>query len=464
MLSLAVYEGIQTMKRSNDKKMAVYEVLQERGTPLGTLELLRYLPKSFAERSVRRWLDELCKEQLIEKTGQKRSTKYRIPSFSLKESPDEVLCFTQESKQAIAKIRRPVFERIPVSYDESWLKKYEPNRSFYLPLTIRAELLRNGKRSKDHDPAGSYAHRIFNRLLIDLSYNSSRLEGNTYSLIETQKLLLDGTVPPNKSEDEKMMILNHKEAIRFLVDTAPKLQVSKETIYTIHYLLSDGLIEPHYVGKVRDHDVRIGGSSYIPYTNPTKLEKQLELITKKAALIKDPYEQSFFLLIHLSYLQAFSDVNKRTARLAANISLIKNNLVPLSFIDVIREDYTSSILAVYELQDVRPMIDLYLFSYKRTCAMYDSTIQSMGVDILRVRYRKQRRQLLTEIILQKKVGASIDRFIKKEASKLVPKNDLPFFIEDVKEDLVEIDSSRIYGLGVTMEEFRAWGKLHKQHF
>ena len=96
--------------------------------------------------------------------------------------------------------------------------------------------------------------------------------------------------------------------------------------------------------------------------------------------------------------------------------------------------------------------------------MYDSTIQSIGVDILRVRYRKQRRQLLTEIILQKKVGASIDRFIKKEASKLVPKNDLSFFIEDVKEDLVEIDSSRIYGLGVTMEEFRTWEKLHKQHF
>lgn len=86
------------------------------------------------------------------------------------------------------------------------------------------------------------------------------------------------------------------------------------------------------------------------------------------------------------------------------------------------------------------------------------------IDTLRIRYRKQRRQLLTEIILQKKVGASIDRFIKKEASKLVPKNDLSFFIEDVKEDLVEIDSSRIYGLGVTMEEFRAWEKLHKQHF
>ncbi len=92
------------------------------------------------------------------------------------------------------------------------------------------------------------------------------------------------------------------------------------------------------------------------------------------------------------------------------------------------------------------------------------SIRVRTIDVLRVRYRKQRRQLLTEIILHKKIGTSVDRFIKKEAAKLVPKNDLPFFIEDVKEDLVEIDSSRIYGLGVTMEEFRAWEKIYKQRF
>ncbi len=90
-------------------------------------------------------------------------------------------------------------------------------------------------------------------------------------------------------------------------------------------------------------------------------------------------------------MQAFSDVNKRTARLSANIPLIKNNFVPLSFNDVEREDYTSAMIAIYELQDIRPLLDLYVFSYMRTCALYDSTVKSMGFDEIRVRYRQQRR-------------------------------------------------------------------------
>ncbi len=446
------------MKRSEDKKIAILEILREEAEPLGLHELLSRLPTDFAERSVRRWLSEFAKTGLIEKIGQKRATKYcNAAPTRFREHGGG--CFSELSLKILAKIRRPVFERTPVPYNDHWLEQYKPNQSFYLPPQIRANLLKSGKRSKDADPAGSYAHRIFNRLLIDLSYNSSRLEGNTYSLLETEKLVLEGTGAQAKSEDDKIMILNHKEAIRYLVDSAPKLQASKETICTLHFLLSDALVEPHYAGSVRDHEVRIGGSTYIPYADPKKLQNLLECITKKAVQIKDPYEQSFFLLVHLSYLQAFADVNKRTSRLAANIPLIKNNLVPLSFNDVEREDYTSAVIAIYELQNIQPMIDLYLFSYKRTCAMYDSTVQSIGVDVLRARYRQQRRQLLSAIILQKKTGPSLERYIKVQAKKLIPEKDRLFFIEDVKEDLQEIDQSRIYGLGVTLEEFRVWKKV-----
>ncbi|MGH2611847.1 MAG: Fic family protein, partial [Rhabdochlamydiaceae bacterium] len=459
------------MKCSDEKKMAMLKVLQEKSEPFGIHDLLHRLPNDFAERSVRRWLAELIKAKLVEKTGKKRSTKYYysglglspifnpivdsldfgatdIPlfvsrsvyatiSFRLLEEADRF--FSEASLRIIAKVRQPAFARQPVFYNDYWLEKYKPNRSFYLPLQIRAELSRSGKQSKDADPAGSYALVIFNRLLIDLSYNSSRLEGNTYSLLETEKLLLEGTGAQNKSESDKIMILNHKEAIRYLVDSALKLQVSKEAICTIHYLLSDALVESHYAGTIRNHEVRVGGSVYTPYADFKKLQKQLKLITKKAALIKDAYEQSFFLLIHLSYLQAFSDANKRTARLSANIPLIKNNLVPLSFNDVGSEDYTSAMMAVYELQNIQPMIDLYLFSYKRTCALYASTIHSMGVNILRVRYRNQRRQLISEIILGKKIGPSIETYIQAQAKELIPEKDRSSFIEDLKKDLAAID-------------------------
>ena len=340
---------------------------------------------------------------------------------------------------------------------DDWFDAYQPNSSFYIPLELRLQLYKAGKRSTLSVPAGTYAHQIFNRLLIDLSYNSSRLEGNTYSLLDTKKLILEGISPEGKLNEEKTMILNHKEAIRYLVDIAPRLEIDKETICTLHFLLSDGLLEvARHAGKVRDHGVRIGGSVYIPFEDPKQLEIRLDRIIKKAALIKDPYEQSLFLLIHISYLQAFADVNKRTARLSANIPLIKNNLVPLSFSDVERNDYTSAMIAVYELQNVHPILDLYVFSYMRTCALYDSTVKTINYDEIRVRYRQQRRGIISHIITYNLVGRSLHKYISTQTSKLIKKKDRASFIEDVMEDLKEIDESRIVGLGITKDQLKNW--------
>ena len=110
----------------------------------------------------------------------------------------------------------------------------------------------------------------------------------------------------------------------------------------------------------------------------------------------------------INLMRPFIDVNKRTARLSANIPLITNNLVPLSFKDIEKEDYISAVIAIYELQDVRPLVDLYVFSYLRTCAMYDSTVKAIGFDEIRVRYRKERRELIRDIIMRKHVGGAYE--------------------------------------------------------
>ncbi|MFI4919519.1 MAG: Fic family protein [Legionellales bacterium] len=255
------------------------------------------------------------------------------------------------------------------------------------------------------------------------------------------------------------MILNHKEAIRYLVDNAQRISASFESICTLHYLLADGLLESKYAGKIRDHSVRIGGSTYIPFDDPKQLLKQLTRISEKVRLIHDPFEQSLFLLVHLSYLQAFEDVNKRTARLSANIPLITKNLVPLSFNDVDRDDYTSAIIAIYELQDVRPIVDLYAFSYFRTCAAYDATIQAIGFDEIRVRYRQQRRDILREIIVRSLVGNLMNAYIETKTKEWVPDGDQEAFMADLAEDLEHIDQNRIAGLGITAEQLKEWLKL-----
>lgn len=444
-----------------DKKMAVLHQLAQESEPIRLSELIDKLGNQYPERSLRRWLSEMIVEGLVEKIGHKTTTKYQVPNRLSTETNKTTSCFGLESTQIIEQVRRPIYERIPVAYADHLVEAYQPNVTFYIPPERQIQLEKAGQRSKREDPAGTYAHQIFNRLLIDLSYNSSRLEGNTYSLLDTKRLLLEGSSAEGKLDEEKIMILNHKEAIRYMVDNAYRLTVSQQTICTLHYLLSDGLVESRYAGKIRDHGVRIGGSTYIPFEDKKELQSRLNRIIDKAALIENPYEQSLFLLMHISYLQAFSDVNKRTARLSANISLIKSNLVPLSFNDVDREDYTSAIIAFYELQEIHPMLDLYIFSYMRTCAMYDSTVKAMGFDEVRVRYRQQRRDIIRYIIVNQLSGAPMQVYISSQNIKCIKKEDQAAFFEDIIEDLKEIDVNRIACLGITFDQLNTWIMMQK---
>ncbi|HEX4839987.1 MAG TPA: Fic family protein [Rhabdochlamydiaceae bacterium] len=439
--------------RLQTKKMAVLEQLREEAEPIGLLELLKKLGEAYTDRTLRRWLAEMVKEGSVEILGRKKGTKYLVRQSKTGARS----LFSTESLAVIEQVRKPYYERIPISYVEEWLDTYQPNETYYLSSEIRTQLYNAGKRSKSEEPAGTFARQIFDRLLIDLSYNSSRLEGNTYSILETEKLLFEGHSAEGKLDEEKTMILNHKEAIRFLVDSAHQLKILPETIFTLHYLLSDGLIDTQYTGKVRNVGVRISGSTYIPFEDSKRLKHQLERVTQKAALIEDPYEQSFFLLVHLSYLQAFIDVNKRTARLSANIPLIMKNLVPLSFNDIEKEDYTNAVIAIYELQNVRPLVDLYVFSYLRTCALYDETAKAIGFDEVRVRYRQQRRSMIGDIIVHSLVGEEMNKHIDSRV-KQIPSKDQHAFLEDLKEDLEALDSIRIVGLGVTSKELEVWKK------
>ena len=211
-------------------------------------------------------------------------------------------------------------------------------------------------------PAGTYARNILNRLLIDLSWNSSRLEGNTYSLLETKRLIELGENAAGKDAAEAQMILNHKDAIEYILESANETNISAHEICSIHALLSSNLLgDPGASGRVREIAVGISGTTYLPLENPHVLKECFHSYIEKMNRIKNPFEQSFFSLVQLSYLQAFEDVNKRTARLVANIPFIKNNFKPLSFIDVNQNDYVMSLLGIYEKNDVSLLRDLYVW-------------------------------------------------------------------------------------------------------
>lgn len=440
----------------HSRRLTILRQLSEATEPTPLSELIEKLPTGYSIRAVRRLLHQLVEEGSVQKFGGTKGAKYLAVK---KEEELPRNCFGTKSLRVVEQIRRPLFERRPVAYNDRWFDSYSPNVNFYLPLTLRRQLRDSGQRTTDRAPAGTYAHQIFNRLLIDLSYNSSRLEGNTYSLLETERLLLRGDSVEGKLDQEKVMILNHKEAIRYLVNRIPQIGINRETILTLHYLLGEALVDFEYLGKIRDRGVRIGGSTYIPFEDPRRLDLQFSKIIEKAVVIEDPFEQSLFLLIHLSYLQPFIDVNKRTARLSANIPLVINNLVPLSFNDVEVNDYISAMIAIYELQEVSPIVDLYLYSYVRSCAVYDATVKSVGFDEFWARYRQERRGAVRQIILKGLWGEPLDAYVAKIAEEAIPSEDREQFVEDVRKEIRHLDQIRIAGLGVTSEELQHWLSL-----
>lgn len=145
-----------------------------------------------------------------------------------------------------------------------------------------------GKRSPLYGQAGTYIQKIYNRLLIDLSYNSARLEGNTYTLADTEHLVIQGVSAQGKLDAERIMILNHREAIRYLAQNVRSLTPNEETIRTLHYLLSDSLVAPGMAGQIRSESIGVTGTTYAPLEGKERLTQLLNQLLDTARRIDDP--------------------------------------------------------------------------------------------------------------------------------------------------------------------------------
>ena len=185
------------------------------------------------------------------------------------------------------------------------------------------------------------------------------------------------------------MILNHKKAIEMLVEGAQEIAFNRYTLCNLHAALSENLLaDPQDEGRVRHREVGITGTSFIPFSIPQRLNELFDRLLVTAQAIPDPFEQAFFAMVHLPYLQPFIDVNKRTSRLAANIPLIKYNLCPLSFIDVPERLYVEATLGVYELRRTALLSDLFAWAYERSATRYRIVRDAVPQpDPIRLRYR-----------------------------------------------------------------------------
>ncbi|MBP9681175.1 MAG: Fic family protein [Bacteriovorax sp.] len=433
------------------------------------------------KKAVGRCFKELISREVIKPEGAARARVYirgnkYSPPPSLNNSIQKTTAETEhvvddsfrgitlslEGQELIQYVSQPIEVRTPAGYNQNFLRLYEPNSTFYLNKERREKLLKIGTAEGQVRPAGTYAKTIFNRLLIDLSWNSSRLEGNTYSLLETKRLIELGESATNKDASETQMILNHKEAIEFIVNSAEDESINSHTIRSIHALLSENLLgDPSASGRIRKIAVGIGGTTYIPLDNPHVLEECFQIFIDKLNQINDPFEQSFFSLVHLAYMQAFEDVNKRTARLVANIPLIKKNLRPLSFIDVNQTAYVMSLLGVYEKNDVSLLSDLYFWAYERSSQKYSAIQQSMGEpNLLKMKYRELILNIVRGIVLGKIPGIHVVFQIQNDLEKNnLPEVDAKELFKLIEVEIASLHDGNIARFKIRPSEFETWKKL-----
>lgn len=168
----------------------------------------------------------------------------------------------------------------------------------------------------------------------------------------------------------------------------------------------------------------------------------------------DPFEQSFFLLVYLPYLQPFIDVNKRVSRLAANIPLIRKNLSPLSFVDVPEKEYTQGLLTVYERNRTELLRDVFMWAYERSAALYTATVETLGEpDPFRVRYRAPIAEAILCVVQNRKDKQEAAVFIAKFAAAQIPSGDRARFVEVVEVELRSLHESNFARYKVRPAEF-----------
>lgn len=205
-------------------------------------------------------------------------------------------------------------------------------------------------------------NREFERLAIDLSWKSSQIEGNTYSLLETERLLKEKETASGKTKDEAVMLLNHKTALDFILENPNYINpLSVARIEDIHSLLVEDLGIDR---NIRNRRVGISGTNYKPLDNTFQIKEALEVMCTLINSRENIFEKGLLALVLLSYIQAFSDGNKRTARIISNAILINNKYCPLSFRTVDSIDYKKAMLIFYEQNNISAFKKIFIDQFE----------------------------------------------------------------------------------------------------
>jgi Fic family protein len=449
---------------------AVEDAVRKRENGASIADLAGHEASEAERRSMHRRLAKLIDLDRIETTGAGKGTRYLLADAPRRaaiphgkdahprEGKGLSAPLSNDGKELQKSVQRPVSERAPAAYKRRFIANYQPNITSYLSANEKKHLAEVNKAQYGSQPAGTYARQILNLLLLDLSWNSCRLEGNNYTIEDTHALFENGQRAEEKSTQDTQAILNHKDAIGFLAESARDIGFNGYTILNLHSFLSDNLSpDPQASGRLRTQAVSIGQSSYSPLATPAIIEACFSDLLAKASGIQNPFEQAFFVLVQLPYLQPFENANESVSRLAANIPLIKKNLCPLSFVDVPKTLYREAMLSVYEFNRTELARDVFVWATERSAASYAALRQSPGQpDLFRMHYRESLRSAISTVIAQQLSKAQASRWVEEWSSGNVPAEDRDRFIEAIESDLFGLHDGNFARYKVKPSEFYAW--------
>jgi len=343
------------MIRLNRRQTDILEKIST-STPIASSDILHILPLKVSLVTIKRDLDHLVDLKYLERIGRGRSTAYTKTILGVLFSPVDVSAYNKEEpdkRTGLSGFNFSLFEEFPTS----------------VFLGEEKEMLDEATKSykqKVKNLTSVVQSKELERFVIELSWKSSKIEGNTYTLLDTEKLIREGIPALGHTKDEASMILNHKKAFSFILENLERIsggRVDAPFVEKVHELLTTDL----GVSKgVRNGLVGITGTKYKPLDNKYQITEALEGLYKSVNKVEDAYSKALLILLGLSYVQPFEDGNKRTARLLCNAVLLSFGYAPLSYRSVDENQYREAILVFYEKNSLVAMkyifIEQYIFS------------------------------------------------------------------------------------------------------
>jgi len=308
--------------------------------------------------TIKRALSEMVDAGLLKPIGSGRSARYEI--------------------NAIGRIFAEVDAKAYSAVDPD--KRYGFDKyNFDLLPSFPSDIFTNGELEILNDATAEYERRTrglsptiqkkeLERLVIELSWKSAKMEGNTYTLLDTEKLILENKLAPGKTQKETRMILNHKDAFNFVHEHAGQFKtLTQKNLEELHAILVKNLSVSF---GLRKKPAGVVGSKYRPLDNLYQIAEAVGVLSKAVSRISTPYAKALTALLGISYIQPFEDGNKRTGRLMANAILLAGGKSPLSYRSVDENEYREALMAFYELNSLMPFKKIFIGQYNFAAKNY----------------------------------------------------------------------------------------------